>query len=202
MLNSTDGQRGPAEHERREQIVTAAREHLVHYGYNKTTVTDLAKAIGLSTAYIYKFFDSKKAIGEAVCGLCLGEIVAAVQSVAEQPRPASERLRRTFTELARQGAQLYFRNRKMHDVVAAALAERWQCGQSHDAAVSAIVRRILQEGRENGEFERKTPLDEICRAILLVLEPIRNPILLEQRLDALEEDATTLANLVLRSLAP
>ena len=68
MLNSTDGQRGPAEHERRDQIVAAAREHFRHYGYNKTTVADLAKAIGLSTAYIYKFFDSKKAIGEAVCG--------------------------------------------------------------------------------------------------------------------------------------
>ena len=73
MLNPHAGQRGPAEHERREQIITAASAHLRHYGYSKTTVADLARAIGLSTAYIYKFFDSKRAIGEAVCTICLAE---------------------------------------------------------------------------------------------------------------------------------
>ena len=51
------GHRGPVEHERREQIVKAANEHFRRYGYNKTTVADLANAIGLSTAYIYKFFE-------------------------------------------------------------------------------------------------------------------------------------------------
>ena len=41
------------------------------YGYDKTTVSDLAKAIGFSKAYIYKFFDSKQAIGEAICARTL-----------------------------------------------------------------------------------------------------------------------------------
>ena len=36
--------------------------HFSRYGYEKTTVTDLAKAIGFSKAYIYKFFDSKQAV--------------------------------------------------------------------------------------------------------------------------------------------
>jgi len=202
MSSSPSGQRGPTEHERRDQIISAAREHFRHYGYNKTTVADLAKAIGLSTAYIYKFFDSKKAIGEAACGLCLGDIAQAVRSVAEEPKPASERLRRVFIELARQGAALYFQNRKMHDIVAAALVEKWQSCKSHEATLMSIVRRIVQDGREAGEFERKTPLDETCRAIFLALEPINNPVLLEQRLDVIEEDAATVANLVLRSLAP
>ena len=57
MFTPLAGQRGPAEHERREQILGAASEHFRHYGYNKTTVADVAKAIGLSTAYIYKFFE-------------------------------------------------------------------------------------------------------------------------------------------------
>src|SRR6266699_3801077 len=92
MLTPNAGQRGPAEHERREQIIAAASEHFRHYGYNKTTVADLAKAIGLSTAYIYKFFDSKKAIGEAACGLCLGDIAQAVRTVA-RPASSSEKRR-------------------------------------------------------------------------------------------------------------
>ena len=43
--------RGPADHEVRNQIVTAATEHFSRYGYEKTTVSDLAKEIGFSKAY-------------------------------------------------------------------------------------------------------------------------------------------------------
>jgi hypothetical protein len=90
----------------------------------------------------------------------------------------------------------------MHDIVAAALVEKWQSRKSHEVTLMSIVRRIVQDGREAGDFERKTPLDETCRAILLTLEPINNPILLGQRVDVIEEDAATVAGLVLRSLAP
>ena len=62
--SSTPQARGPVDHSVRDQIVEAAEAHFSHYGYDKTTVSDLAKAIGFSKAYIYKFFDSKQAIGE------------------------------------------------------------------------------------------------------------------------------------------
>src|SRR3990170_8573808 len=68
--------RGPADHTVRDQIVEAAGEHFRHYGYEKTTVSDLAQAIGFSKAYIYKFFDSKREIGEAICANTLSGIVA------------------------------------------------------------------------------------------------------------------------------
>jgi AcrR family transcriptional regulator len=196
------GLRGPAEHERRDQIIAAASKHFRHYGYNKTTVADLAKAIGLSTAYIYKFFDSKKAIGEAACGRCLGEIAKSIDSIAKEDKPAADRLRRVFIELARQGAQMFFEDRKMHDIVAAALVESWESCTIHDATLLAAVRRIVQDGRDTGEFERKTPLDEASRAIMLAMQPIKNPSMLEQRLDSLDEDAASMASLVLRSLSP
>ena len=42
--------RGPLDHSVREQIVEAAFEHFGHYGYEKTTVAELAKSIGFSKA--------------------------------------------------------------------------------------------------------------------------------------------------------
>src|SRR5260221_5210744 len=189
MLSRNIGQRGPVEHERREEIIAADSEHFGHYGYTRTPVAALAKAMGLSTAYIYKFFDSKKAIGEAVCGICLGEIAAAARAISDEKKPASDRLRRVFLELTRRSSELFFRDRKMHDIVAAALGEKWQAVESHDAALLAIVRRILQDGRDSGEFERKTPMEDTCRAIMLAMEPVRHPILLEKKLDTLDEDA-------------
>jgi AcrR family transcriptional regulator len=196
------GRRGPAEHARREQIIEAANEHFRHYGYAKTTVADLAKVIGLSTAYIYKFFDSKRAIGEAVCALCLMAIDADLRVIVEEDASASDKLRRYFKELSRSGVELFFHERKLHDIVVAAMEERWQSVDDHKRVMVELLQRIVRDGREAGEFERKTPLDETCQAILLALEPVCHPLLLEQHLDTLEADVSALTNLVLRSLAP
>src|ERR1700761_29681 len=101
VTQRASGQRGPADHERREQIIAAADEHFRHYGYGKTTVADLARSIGLSSAYIYKFFESKQAIGQAVCQQILAEIIVEITALAEERTPASDRLRRIFQTLAR-----------------------------------------------------------------------------------------------------
>src|SRR6201988_1242862 len=91
--------RGPAEHDVRDQIVEAAHKHFSRYGYEKTTVSDLAKAIGFSKAYIYKFFDSKQAIGEAICAKTLSAIVAAVEEAMAGASTPTEKFRRMFKTL-------------------------------------------------------------------------------------------------------
>lgn len=194
------GHRGPVEHERREQIVKAANEHFRRYGYNKTTVVDLANAIGLSTAYIYKFFDSKQAIGEAVCAASLGEIASDLQKIARQPKSAAERLRAMYQCVTRQSAELYFNERKLHEIVITACSEKWRPVREREETMLELIRELVTEGREKGEFERKTPLEETCRAILQTMEPFWHPRLLEEHLDDLDERAAAMASLVLRSL--
>jgi AcrR family transcriptional regulator len=196
------GQRGPTEHTRREQIIEAADDHFRHYGYGKTTVADLANAIGLSTAYIYKFFESKQAIGEAVCRRCLTRVATELQAVVDDDKPATERLRRVFLLKARRAAEMFFHERKLHEIVVAAQREQWGSMRAHDESLRAFVERIVREGRETGEFERKTPLDETCNGILLVFQPFQNPILLAQKLDDLDRDVAAITALVLRSLVP
>jgi hypothetical protein len=80
--------------------------------------------------------------------------------------------------------------------------EQWEAVRRYDAMLLEIVRRIVRNGREAGEFERKTPLDEVCHAILLALQPFKHPILLAQNLDSLNQDVAVLSGLVLRSLVP
>ena len=194
--------RGPVEHEVREQIVAAAGEHFSHYGYEKTTVSDLAKAIGFSKAYIYQFFDTTQAIGEAICINTLSAIVAAVeQAVAGAPTP-TEKFRRMFKSLVTMGASLFFNDRKLYDIAAYACAEQWPSARAYSQRVSEILMAVVREGRETGEFERKTPLDETVHAIYLVMQPYVNPLLLQHNLDLVEEAPAQLSNLVLRSLAP
>jgi AcrR family transcriptional regulator len=194
--------RGPADHNVRDQIVEAAEEHFRRYGYEKTTVSDLAKAIGFSKAYIYKFFDSKQAIGEAICSKTLSAIIVAVEEAVGGANTATDKLRRMFKSLADTSVGLFFNERKLYDIAASSAGEGWPSARAYAQRIRDILMDIVRQGREAGEFERKTPLDETVHAIYLVLLPYANPLLLQHNLDQVEDAPARLANLVLRSLAP
>jgi AcrR family transcriptional regulator len=200
--SSVSPSRGPADHTVREQIVEAAGEHFSRYGYEKTTVSDLAKSIGFSKAYIYKFFDSKQAIGEAICAKTLSGIVATVEEAVTGATTPSDKFRRMFRVLVTTSVSLFFNDRKLYDVAAYAASEQWSPVRTYCERITQIVTEIVREGRESGEFERKTPLDETVQAIDLVVQPYVNPLLLQYNLDVAEEAPVQLSNLVLRSLAP
>ncbi|QEM83376.1 TetR/AcrR family transcriptional regulator [Halomonas binhaiensis] len=194
--------RGPADHNVREQIVVAAEEHFSHYGYEKTTVSDLARSIGFSKAYIYKFFDSKQAIGEAICSKTLEAIVAAVEEAVVEASTPTKKFRSMFNALVSTATDLFFNDRKLYDIAAHSAGEGWSSARAYVQRIEQILTEIIREGRESGEFERKTPLDEAVHSIFLVMLPYVNPLLLQHNLDLVEDAPVQLSNLVLRSLAP
>jgi AcrR family transcriptional regulator len=194
--------RGPADHEVRDQIVAAATEHFSRYGYEKTTVSDLAKAIGFSKAYIYKFFESKQAIGEMICANCLREIEAQVGAAVAEAKQPPEKLRRMFKSITEATLRLLLQDQKLYEIAASAATERWQAVHAYEERIQKLLRDILQEGRQSGDFERKTPLDETAAAIYLVIRPYLNPVMLRSSAEEAEEAPMHLSNLVLRSLSP
>lgn len=194
--------RGPVDHEVRDQIVVAATEHFSRYGYEKTTVSDLAKAIGFSKAYIYKFFESKQAIGEMICANCLQEIETEVKAIMAEADLPPEKLRRMFKGFTEATLRLLFRDRKLYEIAASAATERWSAVVAYEERVQALLKEILQDGRQSGDFERKTPLDETAAAIYLVMRPYFNPLLLQHSFDYTDEAPGQLSSLVLRSLSP
>ncbi len=202
IATSTPQSRGRADHTVREQIVEAAGEHFSRYGYAKTTVSDLAKSIGFSKAYIYKFFDSKEAIGEAIASKTSTGIVATVEAAVAGASTPTEKLRQMFKVLVSTSVALFFNDRKLYDIAAHAVVEQWPSCGVYRERIRQMLTEIVREGRERGEFERKTPLDETVQAIDLVLQPYVNPLLLQYNLDVAEQAPVQLANLVLRSLAP
>jgi AcrR family transcriptional regulator len=194
--------RGPLDHSVRDQIVEAATEHFGHFGYEKTTVSDLARAIGFSKAYIYKFFDSKQAIGEVICANRLATIMDIVDSALADAPTASEKLRRLFKVLTEAGSDLFFHDRKLYDIAAVAARDCWPSAAVYEKSLRELIQHILLEGRQSGEFERKTPLDEAAQAIFLVMLPYISPVQLQYNLENAPAAAALLSALILRSMAP
>ena len=54
--------------EARARILGVAEEHFRRVGYHKTSVADIAAELGMSPANVYRFFPSRDAINESICG--------------------------------------------------------------------------------------------------------------------------------------
>ena len=65
-----------------------------------------------------------------------------------------------------------------------------------------MLEDILIQGRQDGEFERKTPLDELVNAVYMVMRPYVMPVQLQHNLDIANSSAVQLSALILRSLSP
>lgn len=194
--------RGPEDHDVRDQILTAATEHFSRYGYEKTTVSDLAKSIGFSKAYIYKFFESKQAIGEMICANCLREIEDEVNTAINEAEYPAEKLRVLFKVIVEASLRLFSQERKLYEIAASAASEKWDATVAYENRILKVLQNIIQEGRQSGDFERKTPIDEAVKAIYLVMRPYLHPLLLQHSISYNTNAPVLLSSLVLRSLSP
>ena len=194
--------RGPEDHDVRNQILSAATEHFSRYGYEKTTVSDLAKSIGFSKAYIYKFFESKQAIGEMICANCLREIEDEVNTAINEAEYPAEKLRVLFKVIVEASLRLFSQDRKLYEIAVSAASEKWDATIAYENRILKVVQNIIQEGRQSGDFERKTPIDEAVKAIYLVLRPYLHPLLLQHSISYNTDAPVLLSSLVLRSLSP
>jgi AcrR family transcriptional regulator len=199
----TSGQRGPVEHDRRAQIITVADNLFREYGYRKTSVADISKAMGISTAYVYRFFNSKQAIGEAICASTLEELDHKLREVVDLDLSPTRKLRLFMQTSLRLSYELLVVEREVNEVVVAAVEGNWCTAAGHKAQMYAMLELIIEQGRQAGEFERKTPIDEVTDGIAETIMPYTNARCLEQRsFSELEKGVNATTNLVLRSLAP
>jgi len=198
----TSGQRGPAAHDRRNQIVRVADELFRKSGYRKTSVAEIGKEMGISTAYIYRFFKSKQAIGEAICAHTLEQMGEQLREVISQELSPTKRLRLFMRTALTLSFELLVIERGVNEVVVEAVQGKWCTVAGHHANMYTMLEHIIDEGRQKGEFEKKTPLDEVTDALAELLVPYTDPGCLAKRSwSELEKGMRASTNLALRSLA-
>src|SRR6476660_6594252 len=136
----------------RERILVTAERLFREIGYQKTTVADIAKALHMSPANIYRFFESKKAINYGVARRLMGEVEAQSQSIAAGSGNAADRLRDLLSTVHRMNSERCVADAKMHDMVAAAMEEKWQVCQPHMECITGIIAKVIADGVASGEF--------------------------------------------------
>src|SRR5215203_5749725 len=152
----------------RARIVETAERLFRDIGYQKTTVADIAKELRMSPANVYRFFDSKKAINEAVAERITSSVRAGMTAIAHSDKPATERLRELLIRMNACMCELGATEAKMHDMVEAAMNESWGVISAHIAEVDQIITGVVADGVASGEFDADPKIAGPCiRAAML-----------------------------------
>jgi AcrR family transcriptional regulator len=96
-----------AETDVQERVLVTAERLFREIGYQKTTVADIAKALHMSSANVYRFFESKKSINAGVARRLMGEVEHASRVIATRPRGATARLRELLKTVHRMNSDRY-----------------------------------------------------------------------------------------------
>src|SRR5438094_10014830 len=83
----------------RSRIMDTAEALFRRLGFAKTAVADIASELRMSPANVYRFFDSKNAIVEAICRRCLAEVEERAWKVARSKAAAAQRMERLILEI-------------------------------------------------------------------------------------------------------
>jgi len=154
----------PKEKDIRKLIVAAAERLFRQIGYQKTTVIDIAHELHMSPTNIYRYFAAKSEITEAVCMGLLGKIEAEARKIAASRGTAMQRIRNLIGFVEATHLKQYMFDRKLHDLIDAAIIENWSIMHRHNERMAAILEQIIASGMASGEF----PLGDATLAARLV----------------------------------
>jgi AcrR family transcriptional regulator len=158
----------------RERILVVAERLFREIGYQKTTVGDIAKALHMSPANVYRFFESKKAIHEGVARVLMGEVEVAAKAIVAKPGPATPRLRELLTTIHRMNSERFVGDSKLHEMVEIAMEESWEVCLAHMQTIVEAIGGVVAQGAASGEFDAAdVPLTAmcICQAMLGYFHP-------------------------------
>jgi AcrR family transcriptional regulator len=153
----------------RERILVVAERLFREIGYQKTTVADIAKALRMSPANVYRFFDSKKAIHEGVARSLMSEVEVEAQRIAAAQGAAAPRLRELLTTVHRMNSERYVGDSKLHEMVEIAMEESWEVCVAHIHRITESIGDVIAQGMASGEFEKaNVELAALCTCTAMV----------------------------------
>jgi AcrR family transcriptional regulator len=172
----------------RERILEAAEDALRRYGPAKANVVDVARALGVSHGSVYRHFESKAALRDAVTDRWLARIGNPLEKIASENGPAADRLHRWLVKLSKAKRKKTLDDPELFATYIALAGQAREVVDRHvDHLVGQIV-RILADGNESGEFAVEDP-DKTARAIFDATSRFHNPAFASQWTDPGIDDA-------------
>ena len=142
----------------RDRILQAAMNRIKHYGYGKTTMAEIAADCDMSPGNIYRFFEAKIDIAEAMARKHYADEHAAMAQVARRKDwPADRRLKEMLLKRMRDNFQMFEENAKILEVAEVLTRERPLFMNELIALERVGIAAMIEEGVDAGIFAKCDP---------------------------------------------
>ena len=184
----------------RERILDATIALLRRHGPEKTRVVDVARALGMSHANVYRHFASRDALFDAVTQRWLGVITDKLARIVEKTAPAPERLERWMLDLMRAKQSKVHDDPELFAAYSAIAGERRAVVDAHLQHLNDQVAKIIADGVKDGDFAVKDPR-AAARLALTAMISFHHPMLVLQAGDRdRSDDARATIRLIIAGL--
>jgi AcrR family transcriptional regulator len=162
-----------------ERILEAAEDALRRYGPAKANVVDVARALGVSHGSVYRHFESKAALRDAVTDRWLARIGAPLEKIVAEDGPAADRLHRWLLRLSKAKRKKALDDPELFATYMALVSDAREVVDRHVDALVAQIAQILADGVEQGEFVVDDP-HTAARAVFDATARFHNPAFASQ----------------------
>jgi AcrR family transcriptional regulator len=185
----------------RDRILQAAMNRIKHYGYGKTTMAEIAADCDMSPGNIYRFFEAKIDIAEAMARKHYAEEHTGLAQVARRKDwPADKRLKEMLLKRMRDNFQMFSDNAKILEVAEVLSRERPVFMNELIALERVSITAVIDEGVQAGIF---APCDPEFTAEMLQAATVKFGIpqlISKLTLPKLERELDGVMTLVLKGL--
>lgn len=125
---------------------------LVRYGYQKTTVDDLAAEAGIGKGSIYLYFESKEQVALSCFDRFHERLMAHLEAIAAGDKAAPYKIAEILEARSTLRQEYCSSAQSIDEMLAALRKELMAKKERHHAKEAAVLKRVLEEGAEKGEL--------------------------------------------------
>lgn len=184
----------------RARIVAAADRMIREKGAISFTMTDLAAAAGMSPSNLYRFFESKDALAEAMAGEWFAELEVIMKDLVLADMPVEEKLYQFFARRLTIKRARYDEDPELFESYMELGGEHFEVIKGYVDLADHYMASILAEAMKKGYF-RGLELDSVVSLVNTMVQPFCNPQLMMQMMHlATEERLRAVIDTILNGL--
>ena len=175
----------------RERILAAAEDVIRRFGPAKATVVDVARALGVSHAAVYRHVATKAELRDLAVGRWVEATMHPLRAIAALPGPAPQRLRRLFNALITLKRRRAADDPELFAAYRTLAADAQSVVAAHIEELVGLAAMIMRSGVKEGTFRTVDP-EAAARAVLVATSwfhhPVHAPEWVDPAIDATYDD--------------
>jgi AcrR family transcriptional regulator len=172
----------------RDRILATAEDVIRRFGPAKATVVDVARALGVSHAAVYRHVATKAELRDLVVGRWVEQTMAPLRAIADRPGPAPKRLRQLFDALIAMKRHRAAEDPELFAAYRTLAADAQSIVAAHVDELIGLAAKVIRSGVKEGNFRALDPV-AAGRAVLFATSRFHHPIHAAEWIDpAIDEE--------------